>query len=51
MEKKFDCVKMVREIRDKHYEETKNMTREERIKYIKEKAKALDAKLKTKTKV
>ena len=49
MEKKFDCVKMVREIRDKHYEETKNMTCEERIKYIKESARKFDTGRKIKT--
>jgi len=38
MEKKIDAVKIVREIRDKHYEETVKMTNEERIKHIKEKA-------------
>ncbi len=32
-----DPVKMVRAIRDKHYEETKNMTREERDAYYQKK--------------
>ena len=34
MEKKFDAVKMTREIRDKIYEEIKNMTDEELIEYF-----------------
>ena len=32
-----DPVKMVRAIRDKQYEETKNMTREERLEYRRKK--------------
>ena len=32
-----DAVKMVRAIRDKHFEETKNMTREERLEYRRKK--------------
>ena len=36
MKKTFDTVEIVREIREKHYEETKNMSWEERKKLIKE---------------
>lgn len=35
-----DPLKMIRAIRDKHYEETKHMTLEERDEYIQEKADA-----------
>ena len=38
MEKKFDAVKMTREIRDKIYEEIKDMSTEERIAYFKKEA-------------
>ena len=31
MEKTFDAVMMVRKIRDKHYEETRNMTYKDRM--------------------
>ncbi len=41
MEKKFDAVKMVREIRNKHYEETKELSWEEQKKIINESAKIL----------
>jgi hypothetical protein len=36
--KKFDCVKMVRDIRDKIYEEQKGMTKEEKLAYYHQKA-------------
>lgn len=39
-------VEMVRKIRDKHYEETKELTAEEQIKFIKNKSKNLQRKLK-----
>ncbi len=32
------AVEMVRKIRDRHYEETKNLSTEEQIKFIKKKA-------------
>ncbi len=38
-----DPVKMVRAIRDKRYEETKNMTRDERMEYRREKLEAFEA--------
>ena len=39
MEKKksFDAVAMVRKIRDAHYEQTKDMTEEERLAFYREK--------------
>ncbi len=37
--KTINAVKMVRDIRDKQFEETKNKTNEELIRYVKEKAK------------
>ena len=37
----FDAVKMMREIRDQHYEETKKMSAEERIAFYREKARKL----------
>lgn len=39
-------VEMVRKIRDKHYEETKDLTKEEQIRFIKNKSKGLQRKLK-----
>ncbi len=48
MVKTIDTVKMVRKIRDNHYEETKNMSMEERMKYIREQAKKFESQLKTK---
>ena len=39
-------VEMVRKIRDKHYEETKGLSVEEQIGFIKQKAKKLQKKLK-----
>lgn len=43
--KTFDAVKMVREIRDQHYQETKDMTTEERIAFYREKAQKLHRQL------
>lgn len=43
--KTFDAVKMVREIRDRHYEQTKDMTKEERIAFYREKARRLHRQL------
>jgi len=43
--KTFDAVRMVREIRDQHYEETKDMTTDERIAFYREKARALHQRL------
>lgn len=40
-EKTFDAVKMVREIRDQHYEQTKGMSQEERVAFYREKAQEL----------
>lgn len=39
MEKKFDSVQIVREIRDKMYEKTKDKTDEELIEYYKKRQK------------
>lgn len=39
--KTFDAVKMMREIRNAHYEETKDMTTEERILFYRKKAEKL----------
>ena len=38
----IDCVKMVRKIRDANYRITKNMTTQERIEYIRNKAKQVN---------
>ena len=38
---KINAVDLVREIRDKHHEETKNMNSEDKLIYIKNKAKEL----------
>ena len=43
--KTFDAVQMVREIRNRHYEQTKDMTTEERVVFYREKAEALHASL------
>lgn len=40
--KTFDAVQMVREIRNAHYQQTKDMTIEERITFYRKKARALD---------
>ncbi|MBS3918239.1 MAG: hypothetical protein KG012_05070 [Deltaproteobacteria bacterium] len=39
------AIEMVRKIRDKHYEETKNLSVEEQIKFVRDKAKRLQEKL------
>ena len=39
--KTFDTVKMVRLIRESHYEETKSMTLSERLAYYREKSRKL----------
>ncbi len=39
--KTFDAVQVVREIRDRHYEQTKDRTAEERVAFYREKAEAL----------
>ena len=39
--KTFDAVTMMREIRNAHYEETKDMTTEERISFYRKKAEKL----------
>jgi hypothetical protein len=36
MKKKFDALQMTRQIRDAHFEQTKNMTNEERLDFIRE---------------
>lgn len=38
---KIDAVELVRKIRDRQYEETKNMNPKERLEYIRKKAKEL----------
>ncbi|NLE00651.1 MAG: hypothetical protein GX640_12340 [Fibrobacter sp.] len=38
MQKSFDCVKMVREIRDRHFEENKGKSRKEVIERYRQKA-------------
>ncbi len=38
MKKKFDAVKMVREIRDRLYRETKRMTAKERVDFYRQEA-------------
>lgn len=43
--KTFDAVKMTREIRNAHYEQTKDMTTEERIAFYRKKAKKLHQEL------
>lgn len=39
------AIEMVRKIRDKHYEETKNLSVEEQIKFVRGKAKRLQERL------
>lgn len=39
------AVEMVRKIRDKHYEETKDLTVEEQIKFVKDKSRKLQGTL------
>lgn len=43
--KTFNAVKMVREIRDAHYEQTKNMTAEERLAFYRKKGQEAQEKL------
>lgn len=43
--KTFDAVKMVREIRDQHYDQTKDMSQEERVAFYREKAQKLHRQL------
>lgn len=38
--KEFDAVKLIRSIRDKNYEETKDMTRQELLDWYKKRGKA-----------
>jgi hypothetical protein len=41
--KDFDAVAMVRKIRDEHYEETRHMTPEERLRHNRERGKKAQA--------
>ncbi len=41
--KRFDAVRMVRQIRDAHYEQTRQMTKEERLAFYKEKGAQAEA--------
>ena len=41
--KSFDAVRMVRQIRDAYYEQTKQMTKEERLAFYKEKGEQAQA--------
>ncbi len=45
MKKAFDAVEMVRRIRDAHYEQTKDMTPEERLAFYHEKGREAQAEL------
>ncbi len=45
MKKKFDAIRMVREIRDNLYKETKRMKTKERINFYRQKAKEFYAEL------
>ena len=47
---KINSVEMVRKIRDKQYEETKNMSREDLLKYYKENGEKALSKLRETTK-
>ncbi len=38
MKKKFDAIKLIRQIRDENYEKTKNMSREEQFADIKKRS-------------
>jgi hypothetical protein len=49
-ELKINCVEMVRKIRDRNYQVTKKMSRTEKIKYIREKAAAVNKSLNVLTK-
>lgn len=44
--KTFDAVEMVRSIRDSHYEQTREMTKEERLAFYREKGREAQEKLK-----
>ena len=46
MKKDFDAVEMVRRIRDAHYEQTKEMTRSERLAFYQEQGLRAQEKLK-----
>lgn len=46
MDKEFDAAAMVRAIREAHYEALKDATPEERVQFFKEKARALQERLK-----
>ena len=48
MKKRFDAVKMVREIRNNLYEKTKRMTSKERIDFYRQEAKEFYAELEKK---
>jgi hypothetical protein len=50
MQKKQDYLKWIRDIRKKHYEETKNMTTKERFEYDKQSAKKFEEWLKNRKK-
>lgn len=43
--KRFDAIRMVRQIRDTHYEQTKHMTKDERLAFYQEKGKQAQADL------
>jgi len=47
MKKTFDAVKMVRDIRDKMYQKTKNMSSQELIQYYREAARRVQAERKS----
>ena len=48
--KKFDTIKTIRSIRDENYEKTKNMTRQELLKWYKKSGEAAKAQFKKTTK-
>jgi hypothetical protein len=43
--KRIDAIRMVRQIRDTHYEQTKHMTKEERLAFYQKKGKQAQANL------
>ena len=43
--KRIDAIRMVRQIRDTHYEQTKHMTKEERLAFYQKKGKQAQADL------
>jgi hypothetical protein len=51
MEKKFDAVKMVREIRDRMHEQTKKMTRAELLEFYRSKSAHIHSRLGRRSKV